>query len=323
MIVAVDIGGTYTRIGWFVPERLRVAMDVRQHRTAEIGALREILRDYLQGIGRRPAVLVIGVAGPVTAGRSMTVNLPWVVDARELSDALKINRVAVLNDLEAAAHAIALLDERDWVTLQPGIGGAKGNRAVIAAGTGLGEAGLYWDGSRHHPFATEGGHTTFAPSNEVEDALHLWLRAQHGHVSWERLLSGPGIVNIYRFLRLQQQHPAAVDGKGADDRTLSPEAIAAAARDGDALSREAMRMFCRLYGAEAANLALKLMATGGVFVAGSIAVKNLPFLTNGEFITAFRAKGRMWPLLESIPVRVVTAEELVLLGAATYGARFC
>ncbi len=322
MILAADVGGTRTRVGWFHPERLRHLLEVREYLTTEIEALGELLSESIKRMGCQPSTVGIAVAGPVVGGSSMTVNLPWIVDAEELRKILGIPRVAVLNDLEAAAHGIGVLDETDWVTLQPGVPGAKGNQAVLAAGTGLGEAGLYWDGSKHHPFSTEGGHTTFAPSNDTEVALLVWLQQQFGHVSWERVLSGPGLVNIYRFLRRDERElPQAPSDYGAsDDAALSPEAISSAALRGDPVCQAALRIFCRLYGAEASNLSLKMMATGGVFVAGSIAVKNLAFLQQGDFIRAFRAKGRMRPLLEAIPVRVVLVEQLVLLGAARYAS---
>lgn len=320
MILAVDIGGTRTRLAWFEPQRLRYPRHLRQYMTTEIRALPQLLHDYSKEVGLWPSAVAIGVAGPVVGGRSFTVNLPWAVDAQELRDCFRIPHVAVLNDLEAAAYGIALLEEHDCCSLQAGVPGARGNQAVLAAGTGLGEAGLYWDGSTHHPFATEGGHATFSPSNETEDALSVWLRAEFGHVSWERVLSGPGLVNIYRFLQRQNRLPSSGKPESPHDTAPSPEAIAAAAQKGDAACQAALQMFCRLYGAEAANLALKLMATGGVFIAGSIAVQNLDFFKRGEFISGFRNKGRMRPLLEAIPVRVVLVEELVLLGAARYAS---
>ncbi|MCX8071682.1 MAG: glucokinase [Candidatus Binatia bacterium] len=322
MILAVDIGGTKTRVAIFQPGNLRLSIALQQFLTAEIASLPKLLSDYIVKVGGQlPSRLAVAVAGPVVAGRSVTVNLPWSVDAQELAAELGIGCVRVLNDLEAAAYAVPLLSEGDCYTLQPGLGAAQGNRAVIAAGTGLGEAGLYWDGANYRPFATEGGHTSFAPCGELEDALLLWLRKRFGHVSWERVLSGPGLVNLYEFLSFYRgegssSHDVAEQGNAA----LSPEEIVQRARQGEKLCAEAMRLFSRLYGAEAGNLALKLMAIGGVYVVGSIAVTNLDLLERGGFIEAFLNKGRMRPLLEAIPVRVVLIEELVLLGAARYAS---
>jgi glucokinase len=227
--------------------------------------------------------------------------------------------VTLLNDLEATARGIAALDADDFHTLNHGTADPTGNAAIIAAGTGLGEAGLYHDGSRYRPFATEGGHTDFSPADDTEIALLQFLQRQHRHVSWERLLSGPGLVQVHAFLChtrqqdipdwLQQQHeegdPAA--------------AIASRAAD-DAVCRDALQLFTRLYGAEAGNLALKTLATGGLYVGGGIAPKLLDQLDAGDFMAAFCAKGRMRPLLEGMPVQVILNDRAALYGAADCAA---
>ncbi|GIW43174.1 MAG: glucokinase [Candidatus Binatia bacterium] len=320
MILAVDVGGTRTRVALFDPEDLRRPVEPEQYETARIPSIVGLLRDYLQRAPGWPVAAGVGVAGPVVRGRSLTVNLPWSVDATEIAQATGLPHVGVLNDLEAAAWGLALLEEADSVTLQAGAGTAQGNQAVIAAGTGLGEAGLYWDGENHYPFATEGGHASFAPSSPLEDQLLCWLRQRFDHVSWERVVSGPGLVHIYLFLRGRVPGDFAAAAKPAEEEGISPEAIAERARNGDWLCREALQLFFRLYGAEAANLSLKLMALGGLYIFGNIALSNLEVLQQGEFMEAFRSKGRMRPLLEAIPVRVVRIAELVLLGAARYAS---
>lgn len=226
-------------------------------------------------------------------------------------------------DLEAIAYGVAAIGaigavgDDAFVTLNPGRSDGTGNAAVIAAGTGLGEAGLYWDGRVHRPFASEGGHASFAPRDDIEIGLLRFLLAEHGHVSWERVLSGPGLHNIYRFLRdvrrgdeptwladrIRDQDPAAVIAECALDHA-SP------------LCEQALQLFVSLYGAEAGNLALKTLATGGVFVAGGIAPKILAALIDGAFLQAFLGKGRLRPLLEAIPIRVVVNHTVALLGAA-------
>jgi glucokinase len=254
-----------------------------------------------------------GVAGPVRNGRSEAVNLAWAVDARELARALPRSAASVLNDLEAHAYGISLLAPEDVVALNPGAADAAGNAAVIAAGTGLGEAGLHWDGRRHRPFAGEGAHASFAPTDAVQGELLSFLRRDFGHVTWERVLSGPGLHNTYRILRdtgrdeepdwltreMRQGNPAAV---------ISQAALAGTS----ALCRQALDLFVALYGAEAGKLALKLMATGGVYMGGGIAPKIIRTLTEPTFMAAFVAKGRLTPVLEAIPVRVIMHEQVAL-----------
>ena len=227
--------------------------------------------------------------------------------------------VGLLNDLEAHAYGIALLAPDDFMTLNQGAVDASGNAAVIAAGTGLGEAGLYWNGQQHLPFAGEGGHTSFAPSDPLQIELLRFLSHEFGHVSWERVLSGPGLYNIYRFLRdtgrgeepdwltdkMQRHDPSAV---------ISQAALA----DTSALCRQALDLFVVLYGAEAGNMALKLMATAGVYVGGGIAPKIIQKLTDSTFMEAFVAKGRLKPLLQAIPVRIIMNDKIALLGAAHF-----
>ncbi len=235
-----------------------------------------------------------------------------------------------MNDLEALGFAIDLLRPQEICELQAGAPGAQGNRAVIAAGTGLGEAGLYWDGATHRPFATEGGHADFAPQDELEIALLRYLRKGHEHVSWERVVSGPGLVHLYRFLlewqsaregeeRQERQEPP---GMAERMRSDDPAAVVwhCAASGESPLCGRAVDLFLRLYGAEAGNLALKTMATGGLYIGGGIAPKILDWMRRGPFIEAFRAKGRMRPLLEAMPVRVVLNPQVALLGAARYAA---
>jgi glucokinase len=259
-----------------------------------------------------------GVAGPVREGMVVATNLPWKVSASSLAQLLGIHRVALANDLEANAYGIAWLTPQDFDTLNPGAAGAQGPQAVIAAGTGLGEAGMYWDGKMHRPFSSEGGHADLAPSNELEDALVVYLRKRFGgHVSSERVLSGPGLKNVYDFLRdtgRGTEEPWLAEAMKKDD----PSAVVSrAALDGSSpLCSQAMDLFVSLYGAAAGNLALTFLATGGVFLGGGIAPKILPRLRGPIFLEAFLSKGRLRPLLEKIPVRVILNDRTALLGAA-------
>ena len=322
MILAADVGGTSSRIGLFEVDggRLRSVLEA-VYASSGHGGLDEIVRAFLSA--HRPRVDRAGfaVAGPVIGGRSEAPNLPWTVDARSLASAVGLPTVGLLNDLEANAYGILALEDRDFLVLNPGSPDAVGNQAVISAGTGLGEAGIYWDGREHRPFAGEGGHTDFAPRTDLEVELLLHLRTKfRPHVSWERVVSGPGLAGIYEFLR--------DTGRGTEPAWLRdalragdpPAVISRAAQEGaSALCARALDLFASAYGAEAGNLALKVLATGGVYVGGGIAPKVAETLKR-TFMDAFVAKGRLQRVLEAIPVRVILNDRAALLGAARWTA---
>ena len=320
MILAGDIGGTNARLAFFNVVDGRFALiSATVFPSREYSGLDQIVSEFLSTSDVHPDRACFGIAGPVRNGRVETSNLPWVVDSEPLANGLHLDKVSLINDLEANAWGIADLDLKDAVAINQVKGNPAGNQAVIAAGTGLGEAGMYWDGTHHQVFASEGGHTDFAPRNELEVELFRYLNTQYGHVSYERILSGPGLVNVFHFLR--------DTGRGTEPKWLTAEmlhsdpaaAISQAAMDGKcALCEQAVDIFVSVYAAEAGNLALKVMATGGIFLGGGIAPKMLPKLSGPLFMHAFAAKGRMQPLLESIPVRVITNDKTALLGAARY-----
>ncbi|MBI3781767.1 MAG: glucokinase [Deltaproteobacteria bacterium] len=242
--------------------------------------------------------------------------MPWIVDGASLAARINLAGAVLINDLEASAYGIALLEPSELFVLQSGGAEAAGNAAIISAGTGLGEAGLFWDGCQHVPFATEGGHASFSPENDFDLELLRWMRRQWQHVSWERVLSGPGLENIYRFLRDSGRAP---EPPWLRDEMLSGDAPATIARAADAgceIAATALDCFVRYYGAEAGNLALKTMARGGVYLGGGIAPKHLAKLSDGTFLKAFVSKGRMQSILETVPLRVIVSENLNLLGAA-------
>ncbi len=315
VILVGDVGGTTTKLA-SVDEKLAF-QEVRRYASREHESLNHIVREFLRSRTQTVTHACFGIAGPVRDGSVKTTNLPWVVEAADLARVIGVGAVLLINDIEAIGHGIAALDDRGFVTLHGGARPTSGNAAVIAAGTGLGEAGLYWDGARHRPFASEGGHASFAPRDDLEMALLRFLAAEHGHVSWERVLSGPGLVNIYRFLRdtgrfeepewlaesIREADPAASIGRCAVEGTAP-------------ICEHSLELFVSLYGAEAGNLALRMMAVGGVYVAGGIAPKILDWLKRPPFRRAFLAKGRMRQLLEAIPVRVVVNDRVGLLGAA-------
>jgi glucokinase len=323
LVLAGDIGGTNARLAVFEIEGGKFSEQaVGTYRSVRYTSLEEIVRSFMTKHKFDPRAACFGVPGPVREGRARITNLPWTVEAARLAASAGIERVGLINDLEAQAWGIGTLGPDDFVVLNEGDPDAVGNRALIAAGTGLGQAGLYWDGEEHRPFASEGGHASFAPRDELEIALfHFLSRRFRGHVSWERVVSGPGFVNIHDFL-IDYRHAEASEEHKDTLRKTDPAEITESAFAGDCpLCVEALDLFVRFYGAEAGNLALKLMATGGVYLGGGIAPRIIDKLRRGAFIDAFLDKGRMRPLLSAMPVRVVMREDTALLGAARYAAR--
>jgi glucokinase len=326
MFLTGDLGGTKTVLALF--ERAGEGFGLVREETyasRSYATFDAILTEFLAKChGPRLFSGCFGVAGTVIDGRSHTTNLPWQLDERALADRLGVNRIKLLNDLEAAAYGMLHLGPNELCTLQTGRTGKRvGNLAVIAAGTGLGEAHLYWDGTHYHPIASEGGHADFGPNSPVEVELWNYLSAKFGgHVSWERVLSGPGFYTTYEFLRDSghaQESPEVADSLAQGDPSA---AIAARALAGtDPLCVATMDLFCTVYGSEAGNLALRCMAFGGVLVGGGIAPKILPALRKGEFTRAFVAKGRMRPVLELMEVSVALNPRAPLLGAAYYALR--
>jgi len=284
------------------------------------GGLPEILTQFIRAEGIPVHSACFGVAGPVRSGRSKISNLPWIIDSRELAKQLKLNSVGLLNDLEANAYGIDALESKDFIALSEGSENAEGNRAVISARTGLGMAGLYWDGFRHHPFACEGGHADFAPTNELQMELLAYLQKKYGRISCERLLSGPGIRNIYEFLRdaHKAEEPAWLRDEIATASDV-PALISRVALEGKAaICDQALTIFVSIFGAETGNCALHYMSTGGIFIGGSIAAKIVVKMKDPVFMQSFLDKGRMETLLRDMPVNIVLNDDCGLIGAARY-----
>ncbi len=325
MLLAGDVGGTKTILAQYEKsteglERVRE----RLYPSADHASLDEIVADFLSDQSVPLEAACFGVAGPVIDGRCYTTNLPWTIDERSLAATTGVGRVKLLNDLQAMALGLLRLGPEEWADLNPDAEPATGNRAVLAAGTGLGEAILYWDGMNYHPVATEGGHTDFAPSDALEDGLLVHMRGKlGGHVSYERILSGPGIAHIYEYLRDSGHAPESPELSALLRETDDParEISRYALENGDALARATLRLFARVYGAEAGNLVLKCLARGGVLIGGGIAPKILGALTDGEFMESFCAKGRFSGFMRTVPVRLALNPSTGLLGAADYAAR--
>jgi glucokinase len=322
-VLAGDIGGTNARLAVYEVELAQTReLAAETFPSREYSSLADIVAGFMKAHGLECQRACFGVPGPVVAGRARTTNLPWLVDASRLATAAGVEVVAVINDLKAQAFGIAALAPRDFVVLNAGLPAAAGNRALISAGTGLGQAGLYWDGQAHHPFACEGGHASFAPRGELQAALLQFLEKRYGHVSWERLVSGPGLANIYDFLLEYRaaETPAWYVNEIEAEGDPAPVITRAALEGRSELSVETLDLFLALFGAEAGNLALKIMATGGLYVGGGIAPRIVDWLERGHFMRAFVDKGRMRPLLEAVPVRVIMNKSTALLGAARYAA---
>lgn len=321
MILAGEIGATRTRLAAFETEGNKLKCVVEKiYLSHEYPGLAEIIADFVLTEGIPVHTACFGVAGPVRAGKSKISNLPWVIASADLAKQLHLNIVGLINDLEAYAYGIDALESKDFITLSEGLEDAEGNRAVISARTGLGVAGLYWDGFRHHPFACEGGHADFAPRNEVEMELLSYLQKKFGRISCERVLSGPGIENIYDFLRdTGKAHEPDWLKKQLQKAPDRPAVISQAALEGKAeICSRTFEIFVSVYGAETGNCALHFMATGGIYIGGSIAAKNVPKMKDPAFLAAFLDKGRMQPLLEDIPVKIVLNDDAGLMGAARY-----
>jgi len=319
MILAGDVGATHTRLAAFETEGNKLQSVVeRVYETQHYKSLPEIISEFTRAEGVPVHQACIGVAGPVRGGKSKPSNIPWVIDSRELAQQLKLSSVGLINDLEAYAYGIEALESADFITLSEGSASPEGNMAVISATTGLGEAGLYWDGFRHHPFACEGGHADFAPRNELELGMLRYLLAKYPHVSWERILSGPGIKNIYDFLRATHRAEEPLWLKEQLSRAPDPPALISqlALEKKAPICEQTLDIFVGAYGAETGNCALKFMSTGGVFIGGSIAAKIVPKMKEPVFMQSFLAKGRMRPLLEEMPVKIVVNDSSGLIGAA-------
>ncbi len=319
-VLAGDIGGTNSRLALCQVTGGKVqALVEHTYASAAYPSLSEVVRTFLASQGAHVHSACFGLPGPVRGRRAQLTNLPWLVDADSIERELGLDDVWLLNDLESYAYGLATLEPSALRTIKPGTALPRSNSALIAAGTGLGEAGLAWDGTAQRPFATEGGHSDFAPGTPLEDELLVALRAQYGHVSWERVVSGPGLVAIHNFLRTRAGagDPAWIDAPKSEQ----PALVAKHGRDGsDEHCVKALELFLALYGAEAGNLALKHLAIGGLYVGGGIAPKLADMIESSPFVERFLAKGRMARLLEDVPVYLVLDDRTGIWGSASYAA---
>lgn len=316
MLLAGDVGGTKTLLGLFERGGHRPAVRVtHSYETSSFDSFAEILGEFSRDVQQRFHVqsAAVGVAGPVTAGRARLTNVPWDISAAEIGSRLGTDRVRLLNDLEATAHSIELLTPDEVVVLQEGVPDAQGDAAVIAAGTGLGQAYLRRMNGRLVPAPSEGGHADFAARNDREMELVRMLRERYGRAEVEQVLSGPGLLNLHRFTHRGGECALVGDLTSPD----APAAVSKAGLGGRCQGcAEALQMFVGAYGAEAGNLALRGLAVSGVYVGGGIAPKILPAIRGWGFMDAFLAKAPMTALVARVPVKVILNEEAGLLGAA-------
>jgi glucokinase len=319
LVLAGDVGGTKTDMAVYAVEPSGGLALIRERVFAsrDHDGLASVIREFLADGGERFAAAAFGIAGPIVGDSVETTNLPWRIERADLVDLVGGAPVRMLNDLEATANGALFLPSAQVRTLQPGRP-APGNRGVIAAGTGLGQAFLYWDGARYHPVATEGGHVDFAPRSEIEIELLRFLQRRYGTVSWERVVSGPGLQNIFEYLVDELGRPVAAAARARIDAGDDPSAVVGEAGVAGSCSTcvEAVELFVGAYGAQTGNLALSVMALGGVYVAGGIAAKMLPVIERGGFLAAFRNKGRYADLMLAIPVWIILDAEAARLGAA-------
>jgi glucokinase len=322
MILAGDIGGTKSNLALYSIQGEELQSVFQQSfPSKDYPALEPLVQEFISGKEAAITKACFGIAGPIVNDKVKTPNLPWVIDARAIARCLKLDLVLLINDLEAAAYGILKLSAGEFATLNSGLSQEYANRAVIAAGTGLGEAILYWDGSGHRPFASEGGHADFAPRTPLQLELLRHLMARFDHVSYERVISGPGLFSIYNFLKESERfaeprwlaEKLRLEDPGA---VISEVALAEQAE----ICVKALDLFTSIYGAEAGNLALKAKAVGGIYVGGGIAPKILAKLSDDTFMRAFADKGRFKDFLSAIPVKVVLNEQAALRGAGYYAA---
>jgi glucokinase len=303
-ILAGDVGATKTHLALFEKERwIRDAI----FKSCDYESLEDIIDEFLEEKKEKISKACFGMPGIVIDGKCHPTNLPWLVEEKKIEKALSIPSARLINDLEANAYGLSCLQPQEYEVLNVGVK-KMGNQALISAGTGLGEAGLFWDGKEHRPFATEGGHASFAPENEEEVELCRYLKKSFSHLSFERILSGQGLAHLYAFLGgVEKLDPKAITEKGLGGSCP--------------ICKRALEIFGEIYGGEAGNLALKFFSVGGLFIGGGIAPKILPILKSGAFMKRFCAKGRMASFLLQIPVFVILNENTALLGAAAYARR--
>ena len=321
MILAGDIGGTKTSLALYTYKDGALEIQVQhQFVSQKYQNFSDVIEEFISSYKiENIEAVCLGIAGPIINGVCKTTNLPWTIDSKELQIVCNTSKVKLLNDLEATAYGMLYLNEDEFVDVNPNGKKVDANRAVIAAGTGLGEAILFYNGENYYPIGSEGGHCDFAAQNSLQDELLVWMRKRHPeHVSVERLVSGIGIYTIYEFLKeknFAKESKIMLELNESDDKNAM---VTKCALEGDTLCTKAIKIFVEIYGAEAGNLALKSLSLGGVYIGGGIAPKILPFLLDGNFLNAFAAKGRFQETLINMQIKISLNQNTALLGSAHF-----
>ena len=321
MILAGDIGGTKTNLALYTYKDGALEIQVQhQFVSQKYQNFSDVIEEFISSYKiENIEAVCLGIAGPIINGVCKTTNLPWTIDSKELQIVCNTSKVKLLNDLEATAYGMLYLNEDEFVDVNPNGKKVDANRAVIAAGTGLGEAILFYNGENYYPIGSEGGHCDFAAQNSLQDELLVWMRKRHPeHVSVERLVSGIGIYTIYEFLKEKnfvKESKIMLELNESDDKNAM---VTKCALEGDTLCTKAIKIFVEIYGAEAGNLALKSLSLGGVYIGGGIAPKILPFLLDGNFLNAFAAKGRFQETLINMQIKISLNQNTALLGSAHF-----
>ncbi len=323
-VLAGDVGGTKTNLAIYqvTPQGMKMAQSAR-YASAEYKSLTSIIQHFLSDYDlQKPHRISLGVAGPVLKGKVDLTNLSWVLDQADIARDLGIGKVILINDLESMAYGLAGLQPEDFITIHPGKEQAEGNMAIIAPGTGLGEAGLFWNGKSYFPFPTEGGHCDFSPRTDLDMELCKYLQLSGGVVSWEKVAAGPAVTSIYTFLRdvKKKEEPSWLTAQLAAEKDDSAVISQAALHNKAAICVETMDLFIRYIARETSNLVLKMKATGGVFLGGGIPPKIAPLLLKEAFYRHYMDCDRMQHLLEGVPIKIIKNDKTGLLGAAYYGA---
>ena len=321
MYLVGDIGGTKTNIVALEGNGRYKTIFEKTFQSKEYDSLRTIVKQIIDEKGFKITGACFGVAGPVKNGRCEATNLPWIIDAKKIAEILKINEhlVYLLNDLEAAAYGIDALEEKDFYILNKGNPQKHGTKCLVSAGTGLGESIIVWDGKKYKPIPSEGGHTDFAPRTKTEIDLLNHLINKYGRVSYERILCGPGLVNVYEFFKetaYQDISAWLLERIKSEDPSAVISEIGMSKKD--ECCEKTLDLFVSIYGAEAGNLALKALATGGVYVGGGIAPKIIEKIKEGAFMQSFTNKGRLSIMVAQMPVKVILNPKHPLLGCANF-----
>lgn len=319
MILAGDVGGTKSVLALFEDVKSRKIIKEERFSSKESQSLEEIIQKFLSSGSFPVKHACFGIAGPIENNKCQATNLPWVIDGEHLKNLIKVPFVSLINDLEANAWGIPCLSKDELCTLSPGTGAKIGNRALISAGTGLGEAGMFFDGKNYHPFPSEGGHCNFAPTDEEEVEIWRYLKAKFGQASYERVLSGAGVENIYRFWVDIKKEKELEEVR---ERILKEDPAKVIYESGISnkcpICVKTIYRFISIYGSETSNVALKFLALGGVYIGGGIAPKMLESIKNGPFMESFLNKGRLNKLLSTMRVQVILNPKTALIGAANY-----